>query len=150
MGIRIVKGLVPQCRASAIMGHIRACPTNPLAEAGLRTLRWWQSGGWWVDGMANALAACEREQGYLMPPSLQWLPQGNLAYFILDVLEQMELKEFYCAYREDGRGAADYHPGMMVVVLLYAYCTGPVAHGALRVSAPRPVVPALGREPVGR
>jgi transposase len=36
----------------------------------------------------------------------------------------MDLTEFYTAYREDGWGAAAYDPGMMVAVLLYAYCQG--------------------------
>ena len=74
---------------------------------------------------------CDREQGYLMPPSLQeWLPEGDLAWFILDVVGQLDLKEFYAAYREDGWGAAAYDPRMMVGVLLYAYCQGSVALGA--------------------
>ena len=37
---------------------------------------------------------------------------------------QLDLKEFYAVYREDGWGAAAYDPGMMVAVLLYAYCQG--------------------------
>ncbi len=75
--------------------------------------------------MAHHLVPCDREQGYLMPPSLQeWLPEGDLAWFILDVVEQIDLKEFYAAYREDGWGAAAYDPGMMVGILLYAYCQG--------------------------
>ena len=57
--------------------------------------------------MAYHLMPWDREQGYLMPPSLQeWLPEGDLAWFILDVVEQMDLREFYGAYREDGWGAA--------------------------------------------
>ncbi|PHQ63304.1 MAG: hypothetical protein COC10_06800, partial [Sphingobium sp.] len=40
------------------------------------------------------------------------------------VVDQMELGEFYGAYREDGWGAAAYDPAMMVGVLLYAYCQG--------------------------
>jgi len=56
-----------------------------------------------ADGMAYHLVPCDREQGYLMPPSLQeWLPKGDLAWFILDVVEQMDLREFYGAFREDG------------------------------------------------
>ncbi len=52
-----------------------------------------------------------------MPPSIQeWLPEGDLAWFILDVVEQMDLKEFYAAYREDGWGAAAYDPEMMAGV----------------------------------
>ena len=75
--------------------------------------------------MAYHLVPCDREQGYLMPPSLQeWLPEGDLSWFILDVVGQLDLKEFYAAYREDGWGAAAYDPGMMVGVLLFAYCQG--------------------------
>ena len=75
--------------------------------------------------MAYHLMPWDREQGYLMPPSLQeWLPEGDLAWFILDVVEQMDLREFYGAYREDGWGAAAYDPGMMVGILLLAYCQG--------------------------
>ena len=60
-----------------------------------------------------------------MPPSLrEWLVEGDLAWFILDAVEQMDLGEFYAAYRNDGWGAAAYDPAMMVGVLLYAYCQG--------------------------
>ena len=71
--------------------------------------------------MAYNLLAWDREQGYLMPPSLrEWLNEGHLAWFILDAVEQMDLGEFYGAYRSDGWGAAAYDPGMMVAVILYA------------------------------
>src|SRR3990172_8788745 len=77
------------------------------------------------DSMSYNLLPCDREQGYLMPPSLyEWLPEGDLAWFILDAVGQMELGEFYAAYRNDGWGAAVYDPAMMVAVLLYAYCQG--------------------------
>jgi transposase len=60
-----------------------------------------------------------------MPPSLrEWLAEGDLAWFIMDAVEQMDLNEFYTAYRNDGWGAAAYDPEMMVGVLLYAYCQG--------------------------
>jgi transposase len=75
--------------------------------------------------MAYNLLSCDREQGYLMAPSLRdWLPEGDLAWFILDAVEQIDLAEFYAVYRNDGWGAAAYDPGMMVAVLLYAYCQG--------------------------
>jgi len=61
----------------------------------------------------------------LLPPSLMdWLPKGHLAYFLLDVVEQLELSNIYCSYRGDGRGQPPYEPGMMTALLLYAYCTG--------------------------
>ncbi len=75
--------------------------------------------------MAYNLLVLDREQGYLMPPSLrEWLAEGDLAWFILDAIEQMDLEKFYAAYRSDGWGAAAYDPAMMVGVLLYAYCQG--------------------------
>ena len=75
--------------------------------------------------MAYNLLPWDREQGYLMPPSMsEWLSEGHLAWFIVDAVEQMDLGKFYAAYRNDGWGAAAYDPGMMVAVLLYAYCRG--------------------------
>ena len=73
--------------------------------------------------MAYNLLPCDREQSYLMPPSLRdWLEEDHLAWFVMDAVEQMDLAEFYVSYRSDGWGAAAYDPGMMVAVLLYAYC----------------------------
>jgi len=61
----------------------------------------------------------------LLPPSLlDWLPKGHLAYFILDVVEQLDLSKIYASYKGDGRGRPPYEPGMMTALLLYAYCTG--------------------------
>ncbi len=75
--------------------------------------------------MAYNLLPCDRVQGYLMAPSLRdWLPEGHLSWFILDAVEQLDLGEFYAAYRNDGWGAAAYDPAMMVAVLLYAYSQG--------------------------
>ena len=74
--------------------------------------------------MAYNLIPVEREQQYLMPPSLrQWLPQYHLAWFVLDTVESLDLKGFYANRRDDGWGRAAYHPKMMVAVLLYAYAT---------------------------
>jgi len=55
---------------------------------------------------------------------MDWLPKGHLAYFLLDVVEQLDLSNIYASYRGDGRGQPPYEPGMMTALLLYAYCTG--------------------------
>ena len=47
-----------------------------------------------------------------------------MAFFVLDVVAELDLGEFYASYRDDGRGGATYDPAMMVGVLLYAYCSG--------------------------
>ena len=75
--------------------------------------------------MGYNLLSCERDQSYLMPPSMRdWLREGHLAWFIVDAVGQMDLRGFYAVYRSDGWGAAAYDPGMMVAILLYAYCLG--------------------------
>ena len=66
-----------------------------------------------------------RDQLFLMPPALQdWLPSDDLAYFLLDAVDQFDLSAFYAAYRADGVGQAAFQPHMMVALLLYAYCLG--------------------------
>ena len=66
-----------------------------------------------------------RDQDYLMPPSMRdWLPWGDLVWFVLDAVSQMDLRPFYVRYRNDGWGRAAYEPSMMVTLLLYAYCLG--------------------------
>jgi transposase len=75
--------------------------------------------------VAQNFIACDRQQQYLMPPSLvEWLPEGHLAWFVLDAVAQMDLGAFYGRYREDGWGGAAYDPAMMVALTLYAYCLG--------------------------
>ena len=75
--------------------------------------------------MAYNFIPVDREQSYLMPPSLRdWLPEDHLAWFILDAVGQMDLSGFEAKYRADGRGAAAFPPSMMVPLLLYAYSTG--------------------------
>jgi transposase len=75
--------------------------------------------------MSPHFLPCDRDQQYLMPASIRdWLPADHLAWFVLDVVEQMDLRPFYARYREDGWGAAAFEPSMMVALLLYAYCIG--------------------------
>src|SRR5260370_5507863 len=60
-----------------------------------------------------------------MAPSVRdWLPEDHLAWFVLDVVEGLDLSVFYARYRCDGVGRAAYEPSVMVSVLLYAYCVG--------------------------
>ena len=75
--------------------------------------------------MAYNFRACDRDQAFLLPPDVRdWLPADHLAWFILDVVDQLELGSFLKAYRADGHGRAAYQPRMLLAVLLYAYCTG--------------------------
>jgi transposase len=65
-----------------------------------------------------------REQGFLLPPDVrEWLPADHLAWFVIDAVAEMDLAEFYSAYRADGHGRAAYEPLMMVALVLYAFAT---------------------------
>lgn len=78
--------------------------------------------------MGYNFVAEDHDQLFLMPPSItDWLPEDDLAYFVLDAVEEMDLTTFYADYRADGWGGAARHPKTMVALLLYAYCTGVVS-----------------------
>jgi transposase len=75
--------------------------------------------------MAYNFLRGDRDQPFLLPPDLRdWLPQGHLAWFILDVVDQPDLTAFYLAHRDDGHGHPAYDPKTLLGVLLYAYCVG--------------------------
>jgi transposase len=75
--------------------------------------------------MAQNFIACDRNQTLLLPPDLrEWLPDGHLAWFVIDAVEALELSAFYGQYREDGWGRAAHDPQMMVALTLYAYAVG--------------------------
>jgi transposase len=64
-------------------------------------------------------------QSFLLPPSpQQWLPEKHLAYFVMEVVEQLDLGAIYAYYNKEERGFPPHHPLMMVALLLYAYCVG--------------------------
>jgi len=75
--------------------------------------------------MAYNFFPVNRDQMYLFPPSLKdWVPEGDLSWFILDAVDEMDLRAFYEGYRLDGLGGKGYEPAMMVALLLYSYCLG--------------------------
>jgi transposase len=75
--------------------------------------------------MAPNFIECDREQAFLMPPSLHdWVPEDHLVWTILGAVEEMDLSGFYADYRSDGHGRPAYDPKVMVALLLYAYAKG--------------------------
>jgi transposase len=75
--------------------------------------------------MAQNFLSCDRDQDFLMPPSVrEWLPADHLAWYLLDVVERLDLDAIYGEYRADGSGRPAHDPGMMVALLLYAYAVG--------------------------
>src|SRR6266511_2714707 len=72
----------------------------------------------------NSLRA-DRDEPFLLPPDLRdWLPEGHLAWFLLDVTEQLDLGPFYRVRRDDGHGHPAYDPKLLLGILLYGYCLG--------------------------
>jgi transposase len=67
------------------------------------------------------------DQLLLLPPSIQeWLPEGHLARFVSEMVDELDLSAIEDRYTEE-RGYPPYHPRMMVKVLVYGYCTGTYA-----------------------
>ena len=66
------------------------------------------------------------DQAYLLPPSpAEWLPEGHLAYFVLEVVQELDIGAIEGAIQEkDPRGERPYSPRMMTALILYAYCAG--------------------------
>jgi transposase len=65
------------------------------------------------------------EQDLLLPPSLRdWLPEGHLAYFVSDLIDELNLSAIESHYEQEERGYPPYHPRMMTKILVYGYCVG--------------------------
>src|ERR1700735_4701820 len=65
------------------------------------------------------------DQELLLPPSLRdWLAEDHLAYFVSDVVEQLDLSKIHAVYDMDPRGQPPYDPELMTKLLVYGYCTG--------------------------
>jgi len=55
--------------------------------------------------MPQNFLMCDREQELLLPPSLrEWLPEGHLAWFVIEAFDALDLAAFYGDYRADGHG----------------------------------------------
>jgi transposase len=75
--------------------------------------------------MAKTYRPYVPEQDLLLPPSLRdWLPEGHLAFFVSDLVEQLDLSAILREYEDDERGYPPYHPVMLTKVLVYGYCVG--------------------------
>lgn len=73
--------------------------------------------------MKSKFVEVDRETLYLLPPSLQdWLPDGHLARFVVEIVEQLNLRSLKESYT--GSGSRPYNPEMLVALLFYGYATG--------------------------
>jgi transposase len=75
--------------------------------------------------MAKGYRTYLPEQDLLLPPSLrEWLPENHLAYFVSDVVDELDLSAMYAVYEKEKRGQPPYDPRLMTKLLVYGYCTG--------------------------
>ena len=66
---------------------------------------------------------CDRDQAFLLPPDLRdWIPADDLAHFVIEAVERVALGAFKVNHR--GTGSAQYHPRMMLALLIYCYANG--------------------------
>jgi transposase len=73
--------------------------------------------------MSVKFVECDRETLFLLPPSLKdWLPEGHLARFVVEIVEQLDLRSLKEAYA--GKGSQPYNPEMLLALLFYGYATG--------------------------
>ena len=66
---------------------------------------------------------CDRDQAFLLPPDLRdWIPADDLAHFVIEAVERVDMSAFKVNHR--GTGSAQYHPRMMLSLLVYCYANG--------------------------
>ena len=72
--------------------------------------------------MSNFIVA-DRKTDYLLPPSVDdWLNEGHLARFVVEVVDQLDLTSLTRQYA--GRGSKAHHPATLLSILVYGYATG--------------------------
>jgi transposase len=64
-----------------------------------------------------------RDRSFLLPPDLKdWLPDDDLAHFIVAAVERVPLDAFRA--KSAAGGKAQYHPRLMLALLVYCYANG--------------------------
>jgi transposase len=72
--------------------------------------------------MAFEYVRPQRDQVFLLPVSMaDWLEEGHLAFFVIDVVGELDTGALHARHPNDGVGRPAYDPDMMLALLLYAY-----------------------------
>jgi transposase len=73
--------------------------------------------------MSTKFIQCDRKTPFLLPPSIEdWLPDGHLARFVVEIVAQLNLRSLRDSYA--GRGSQPHSPAMLTSLLFYGYATG--------------------------
>jgi transposase len=71
----------------------------------------------------TSYAPFDRDQPFLLPPDLKdWLPEDDLAHFIVAAAERVWLGAFQTNPQAGGK--PQYHPRLMLALLVYCYANG--------------------------
>jgi transposase len=91
-------------------------------------------------GEEKTFRAYDPDQVLLMAPVLsEWLPEGDLAHFVSDLVESaLDLSPIYASY-EDERGYPPYDPRLMLKLLIYGYANGVASSRKLEAATYRDV-----------
>ena len=69
--------------------------------------------------MALSYVSVERDQLFLVPPSMRdWLPEGHLVWFVLDVVERVDTSALHARHPNDGVGRRAYDPEVLLALLI--------------------------------
>jgi transposase len=75
--------------------------------------------------MAFEYLPVDREQRFLLPPDMrEWLGEGHLALFVIDVIDRIDCSVLHARGGRGGVGRRGYDPEMLLALLIYAYCCG--------------------------
>jgi transposase len=80
-----------------------------------------------VDDVAVAkdFRRADRDQSFLLPPDVrEWLPRRHLAWFVIDVVSELDLTRFRARAKLGGRGREAFDPATLLALLVYAYAHG--------------------------
>ncbi len=122
MATSVVKGQERLVEVPAGVGGERAAGRAPVGEE--KTFRPYDPG-----------------QVLLLAPVLsEWLPEGDLAHFVSDLVESgaLDLSAIYASYEEE-RGFPPYDPRLMVKLLVYGYANGVMSSRKLEAATYRDV-----------
>lgn len=73
--------------------------------------------------MATNFILIDRDTLYILPPCVQdYVPEDHLARFVVEIVEQLDLRHLTTSYQ--GKGKRPYHPAMLLSLLFYGYATG--------------------------
>lgn len=73
--------------------------------------------------MSARFKPVDREQPFLMPPDLkEWIPANHIVHFTIEAANMVPTHRF--VVNERGSGDEQYHPQMLLALLLYCYSHG--------------------------